>query len=331
MLIDVKNLRNNHLLDIIHEIQNSKDEYIDNELIYKLCQELKVGSFITPACEAGLMRMPGLKDNTSVIPMFTSLNEYNIGFSEDNIGVLSWNFNFFNELIEDFDDIEGIVVNPNEDNFFISFDIINNVIEMLPDFSLKKELKNDFTHEELLDIYEHGNPELNSFLDNYDGKNIEELIEQLSKNNLYTFIVTTENQFDLVNDGIILTENVETKGIFTVNYGNLESAYLFTDPKYFRKVKRFHEKNGWYVYALPTDLKLMCEYVLSLDLDYLFINPNDHEIILTRELLLEYVDLINEKCSENIEYDLGKYSFSLTKRNLRKVNRILLNNKGFKG
>ena len=328
MLLDVETLRNNNLRDIIHEIQTCDSEIVPDNLINKLCHELKMASFITPACGAGLLRLPASDENSSLIPIFTSLNEYNIEFTGANIEPISWNFNFYEELTQDFDDIEGIVVNPNIDNFFISSDIIEKVIDMVPHFNSMQSLKSTFSNEELHEIYDSENPEIDSFLDNYDGKDIEGLIDNLSKANLYTFLVTKENLGEFIRDGIIKTTDIRSQGIFTVRYGKLEGTYLFSNPKYIHAVQRFHEKNGWYIYAFPTTLELISTHLISLDLDYIFLNPNNHGIILTRDMLLENIDLIIEKCGENVKYDLGNYSFQLTKRKLR--NRKRYTNKSFK-
>ena len=328
MLLDVETLRNNHLREIIHEIQYSENDIIDDDLINKLCNELKLGSFISPACGAGLLRIPGSDENSSLIPLFTSLNEYNVEFEGGNIGSVSWNFRIYEDIVEDFDDIEGIVVNPHIDNFLIPPDIIERVINMVPEFNSMKSLKSDFTKEELHEIYESEDPEIESFLDNYYEEDIEGLIDHLSKANLYTFLVTKENLGNLVRDGIIKSKDINSHGIFTVKDRGLEGTYLFSSPKYFNAVRRFHEKNGWYIYAFPTTLELMSMHLITMDLDYIFLNPNDHGIFLNREVLLDNIDLIIEKCKENVKYDMGDYSFQLTKRKLS--NRQRFNNRSFK-
>ena len=314
-MISVEDVRNNHLLDIIHQIYNSEGDYIDEDLIDLLCGELKVSTLISPACGAGLLRMPA-SDDSSVLPVFTSLNECNVEFEGDQFGFVSWNFRIFENLIDDFDDIEGIVVNPHVDNFFISWDIIDRVLDMLPNEFEVGDLKRVFTNEELHEIFESENPELDSYLDNFDG-DYKGLFEELSKVNLYVFIATKENILNRVKDGIIDPLDVKSHGIFTANYQGLEANYLFSGSKYMRAVQRFHEKEGWYIFALPTNLTLMADYILDLDLDFLFLNPNDQEIVIPREVLSQNIDLIYKKCSENLTTFMGEYAFQLTKRALR--------------
>ena len=316
-MISVENVRNNHLLDIIHQIQNSEGEYIDEELIDLLCNELKLSTFISPACNAGLLRMPAVNDDSTVLPVFTSLNECNVEFEGNQFEFVSWNFQIFENLIDDFDDIAGIIVNPNIDNFFIPWDIIDMVLDMLPNLSEIDDLKTDFTNEELHEIFESENIELDSYLNDFDGNDFEGLIDELSKVNLYVFIATKENILNRVKDGIINPLDVNSHGIFTANYQGLEAPYLFSASKYMSAVQRFHEKQGWYIFALPTNLILMTEYVLNLDLDFLFLNPNDQEIKIPRDILSENIDLIYDKCNKNLETFMGNYAFQLTKRALR--------------
>ena len=122
----VSNVNNDDLRSLIKEIFDSPGDYISDEHIERLNELVRSATFISPACGAGILYISDMDDNV-LIPAFTSMDEYNIEFVGANIEPVSWNFTNLIIFLND-EDLEGIVINPQIDNFFVSRDMIIDMI-----------------------------------------------------------------------------------------------------------------------------------------------------------------------------------------------------------
>ena len=146
-MMQIGHIWNNHLLNVIHEIKESDGDIIEADMIARLYSELMLATFISPACGAGLLRIPS-SDGKLAIPVFTSMNEYNLEFDGGNIGPVPWEFANYIEFLDD-ENVIGIIINPHVDDFFVPQDMIEGVFDIYPDFNSYNNLNKDFTHEEL--------------------------------------------------------------------------------------------------------------------------------------------------------------------------------------
>lgn len=308
-MMQIDHIRNNHLLNVMHEIKEYDGDIIE-EVIDKLCYELMLATFISPACGAGLLRIPS-SDGKSAIPVFTSMNEYNLKFDGENIGPIPWEFANYIEFFDD-EDVKGIVINPHIDDFFVPQDMIENIFDIYPDFNNYADLKNDFNHDELNEIFNKDTISLDSYSPLLGSVGIFSLLEELSKENIYTYIATRNDLSQYIDGNIIKTSNVNSQGIFAVAEDGLEACYIFTSPKYFQPTQSFHEKQGWKLFALPTTIELMAKYILELDMDLLIVNPFNENIIIERDDLFKFLDFIIQECGNNIKYLIDEYSFALS-------------------
>ena len=306
----IEDIRNNHLVDVIRYILDTTEDIIAPKDIDHLFSELMLATLIAPSCGAGLIRGTSKNSDKINLPLFTSIDEFNIDFEESNIFPVPFELPFYLDFLDD-DEMEGIVINPGIDNFFISNDWILEIYERYPDFTSYWNLKSDFTIEELKELYNKDTSDIDSFLDDYMGFGLGVLVKELSKSVVYTYTASKEDLSKYIDDGFIKTSDVEGNGIFTVKEDNLEGCYIFTSPKYFKPTQEHHEKQGWNLFALPTTLELMAKYIIELDLDALVINPAHQNIVIYRNDLLKYLNLIIDECGKNIEYIFDDYSFAL--------------------
>ena len=308
--MNIEDIRNNHLVDVIHHILDTTEDIINPEDIDHLYSELMLATLIAPSCSAGLIRGTSLNSDKINIPLFTSMEEFNNDFKGSNIFPVPFELPHYLEFLDD-DEIEGIVINPGIDNFFISDKWILEIYEMYPVFNNYWDLKSDFTNKELKEIYNKDTSEIDSFLDNYMGLDLGSLVKELSKSVMYTYVASKEDLSKYINEGIIKTSDFGGNGIYTLNDQNIEGCYIYTSPKYFKPTQDFHEKQGWNLFALPTTLELMAKYIIELDLDVLVVNPFHQHIIIFRSDLLKYLNLIIDECGQNIQYIFDDYSFAL--------------------
>ena len=308
--MQIGHIRNNHLLNVIHEIKESDGDIIEADMIAKLYSELMLATFISPACGAGLLRIPS-SDGKLAIPVFTSMNEYNLEFDGGNIGPVPWKFANYIEFLDD-ENVIGIIINPHVDDFFVPQDMIEGVFDIYPDFNSYNNLNKDFTHEELNEIFNKDTIRLDFYSPLLGSVNFLSLFEELSKENIYTYIATRDDLSEHIDGNIIKTSDVNSQGIFSVADDGLEGCYIFTSPKYFQPIQSFHEKQGWKLFALPTTIELMAKYIIELDMDLLVVNPQNDNILIEREDLFKYLDFIIQECGNNIKYLIDDYSFALT-------------------
>ena len=242
---------------------------------------------------------------------FYKYDEYNLKFDGENIGPIPWGFANYIEFFDD-EDVKGIVINPHIDDFFVPQDMIENIFDIYPDFNNYADLKNDFNHDELNEIFNKDTISLNSYSPLLGSVGIFSLLEELSKENIYTYIATRNDLSQYIDGNIIKTSNVNSQGIFAVAEDGLEACYIFTSPKYFQPTQSFHEKQGWKLFALPTTIELMAKYIIELDMDLLIVNPFNENIIIERDDLFKFLDFIIQECGNNIKYLIDEYSFALS-------------------
>lgn len=296
--MNVSHISNNHLKAILNEILRS--ENFDEELVLNLTRELRFATFVC----AGFMEDDDFfsygfidsYDGTHLLPLFTDENQYN---NSNYITNDSKPFPYFFEksfdLLED-EEIKGIVINPDTEDFFISKDIINIVAMSQLGVSSSLDADSSFacdgnelkiifdtvTNDSLVDFM---NDESNAF--DYDG-----LFNEFAKSMLNTIIVNEnlgqdEGVYLIKDENIILfTEFDEDNNSWLVLLANKDSFY---------KLISFHEdKSNFYAQLVnPEDLAI---YVLENDYEGIILYNEDSYILIPRSILLEKIDSIKILC-----------------------------------
>lgn len=124
---DVEDVRNDDLRELIFEIFASEGEYIEDAHLQRLYRILKKSVLISPACNGAVLYVSDTKGGIS-IPSFTSMDEYNLEFQGGNIKPLTWHFVQALGFLESNSNLEGILINPGIDNFFVSRDMIVEIL-----------------------------------------------------------------------------------------------------------------------------------------------------------------------------------------------------------
>ena len=300
----VTDVRNNHLQDLIDAILDFPGDYVDGSLVADLKRELIFSTFVCPDCGAGLL-MLGDKNQGMSLPAFTSVKEFNLEFGQSNIFPVSFEFGQAEEFLlqKDFD---GIVINPHIDDFFVSRDIISDVLADRPSFTRYHKKRSTFSDDELIEIFHKENDHIDSYLMS-DAFSAEELLMKLSGISLFTFITSPDD----LDESIIRHDDITSMGILTVNEFGGEYNLIFNSYRHMLELKRYYDNDERRLYAFPTTLELMGRYVLELDLDGLILNYGFHSYRIPREVLLVYMADIAEVSKHKIKYDLGNYLFNL--------------------
>ena len=118
----LEKIKNTEFKTLMKNILKSKGKYFTWSQISRVSQALKTARFISPANNFGIMHIMD-EDGNIMIPAFTSMKEYNMELDQSNVRPVSWNFDNLLMYLED-DDIHGMIVNPNIDNFYVPREVI---------------------------------------------------------------------------------------------------------------------------------------------------------------------------------------------------------------
>ena len=309
--MDVSNIKNNHLKGLLNEILSTED--LNEDLIQKLSRELR---FATLICAANPIDefsysypMLDLDDGTCILPLFTDEQEFN--GSElilDDLEPVPYFFEQSFDFLGD-ESVKGIVINPDNEDFFVPKDIINLVAMSQIEVSSSLDNDNSFAYEgtELKNIFdtvsndslvEFMNEEKNAF--DYDG-----LFNEFSKSILNTIIIcedlekNDEDIYPFVSEDITLYAEIDEDEIWLVLMANKDSFY---------KLISFQEDQSVFYAQLvnPEDLAI---YALEHDYDGIMLYNEDVFIPIPRSVLLDKIDSIkilchNPRLNNSINYAL---------------------------
>lgn len=120
--IKPEDVENRELEKLIEDIFNSPGEYIEKDHLDMLYKIIKKAVFISPSCGAGIIYS---SDTTGglTIPAFTDIEKFNEDFEESHFKPVTWDYIDAIIYLED-ERLDGMLVNPGINNFFISRDMI---------------------------------------------------------------------------------------------------------------------------------------------------------------------------------------------------------------
>lgn len=221
--------------------------------------------------------------------LFTDMDEYRKAFPDFDIGAHKHSFKQYLEHVIK-NDLHGIIINIMGDCFIMPKDGIGG-FENLPDYDFSVE--NTYTSDEIKSIKESvDNSSLEKFIQNpANTARYEELFEEISSSTMLTLRLTREDCSHMMENGIISMETTGPLGVLYSERIGAKYAAAFTSDEKMLKVKTDRFK-----YSQVVDFAHMSKMLLAEDLDGMVINPGDENIILVREVLMEFEDIIYEKC-----------------------------------
>lgn len=287
---------NNHFKKSIREMNNfiSNNTQPPQDLAFNFISELRVSNLLIPvALEAANASFPHLEndDGSNLLPLFTDMDEF-AKYSSD-FTPLPNELAFYRELVERME-LNGIIVNPMGDNFYVD----RQLLEQLP--PLPENLSDEgMDAQKLKELGEEtSNVELRSYIRDEDNLNNFTDIPLLLKKSVLLNVVAGDETFrdDTVNGD-------ETGGfvLSTVKSGKEVYCPLFTDVDAIRKTS---DKNQNYYFQVVNYIEVF-KYILSSDMEGIVINPGLEEFYIPRNqvmALIEDGDLINRDLSNASNY-----------------------------
>lgn len=283
-------IKHENLKKSLEELQS--DELAD-DMIDRFVNELKHSNLILAAdireseIKLALVQIEG-KDYGF---LFTDMDEFRKTISDDDCGSQYYDFNVYQTLVEE-SMLDGYIINPSSIGFVLKKELIL-AIDDLPDHEFSAE--EVYTASELKHLKDSmDNGDLEDFI--RDSANIgkyEELFEKMSDSTMLTLMLSNEDLTGYSEDGIISLQKTGPLGFLYLDEIGGEYATVYTSEEKISNVATNLNK-----YSQIVNFSQMTNFVLNDDMDGIIINPNSDNILLTRDVLLEYSSLLEKKCND---------------------------------
>ena len=297
-------VKHDNLRRYLGEFEENQED-VSDETLNKLLNELKHSNLIIAADLNGLsnrMAFVEIKDRRYGF-LFTDMDEYRKFIKGAECGCQSCDFEMYKRIVDD-GLADGFVLNPESEGFVIIREIFD-AINYLPQHDY--EPVDAYTSEELKSLKDSiDNHELEDFLK--DPSNIgryEELFEEISNSTLLTLMVSREDLTGYVEDGVISMVEKPMGFLYLDKLGG-KYATVYTSEAKIGNVPTDLNK-----YSQIVNFSQLTNYILNDDLDGIIINPNSENVLLTRDVLLEYWFILEGTCNDKRLYSAIMHMFPI--------------------
>lgn len=264
---------------------NVSFERFENELRHS---RLIVAADIT---ENGLTLQMFDEEDESFAVLFTDMDEFRKSFADDEIESHSFDLWMYRTMIE-LGFVDGFLLNPQSEAILLRRELF---LEM-DDLPRHNYDGNDsFKAKELKKLRDSiDNHELESFIESPSNVGrYEELFNCVGDSTMLTLMVSDEDLEAYAEDGIINTMESGPMGSLYIDRigGNYATAY--TSEEKMANVTTSSNK-----YSQIVNFSMMADFVLNDDMDGIIINPGCDDVLITRNVLLEYWSLLKETCND---------------------------------
>ena len=279
-----------YLRKVIEEVESQEDPSIES--INTLVEEIKHSNLILAAnfLSDGI-NCPSVSINDEDFGLlFTDMSEFNKVFSKNEFEAHENVFEFHRKLL-DLTNLKGYVINIESECFVIWDDLIDK-FGVMPKFNFSSD--DTYTTSELKQLKDSiNNGDLENFVEN--PKNIgryEELFDKISGSTMFVLRLTRD-EFNCEN-GIL---NLKERGPVGFLYKN--DYYGNYAPVYTSEAKMVNVNTHLNKYSQLINFSQIANSVLAGDMDGIIINPDTDNVILTRDVLLEFSPIIDEICNNS--------------------------------
>ena len=285
-------LKHKHLREVLDQIMTMGDDAPDLAYV-RLFEEFKHSSLIIAGnFGGGSMDMSTVKTEIGVFGMlFTDMDEFKKVFPDYEVGSQEHFLSKYVEFLER-TDLSGFILNFKSEGFIMPKELMES-FKNLPDFNFPRD--EAYGPKELKDLKDSiDNEKLESFIK--DPKNIakyDELFEEMSSSTLLTLMLSSDDLTDKAEDGIISGSDDNPMGFLYIDHLGGDYATVYTSEDKMTDIDTPFNK-----YSQIVNMAHITLYVLNEDMDGIIINPNDENILLTRETLLDYSSMIEEICND---------------------------------
>ena len=288
---------NNHLKREIRNMNNfiSNNTQPPEDLAFRFISELSVSNLLIPAnFEADNISFPHLEtdDGRQFLALFTDADEF--AKYSDEFVPLPNGLEFYNEIIEDLD-LNGAIINPMSDDFFVDRQLLKKL-----DNHLENSSEDGFDASKLREIADTTqNPKLRAFIADDENFNNFTDFPVLLRDAVLLNVVTLHESVDLD-----VVNRMEYGGfaLATIKSGRDDYCALFTGKDAIEATADISSAN--YYYQVVNYIELF-KYVLSMDMEGIIINPGLEDFYVPRDEIFNLIcdhTLINPDLSAAHDY-----------------------------
>lgn len=284
-------IKHEYLRRVIEEVESQDDPTMES--LDSLVNELKHSFLILAAdFQSDGMNFPTIDiEGEAFALLFTDMDEFRKVFSGNEFEASGNVFEFFREILNQ-TELKGFIINVASEGFIISKEMIDLLGEMPKSRFNPDEAYSSSELKQLKDSID--NDDLESFI--RDPNNIgryEELFEKISESTLLVLRLAREDLRDESEGGII---NMKEMG--PVGFLYTDKLYRNYAPVYTSEAKMADVKSNLNKYSQLVNFSQMTNSVLSNDMDGIIINPSTDNILLTRDVLMEFSPMLEEICND---------------------------------
>ena len=288
----MEHIRHEYLRRILNEMASGEDG-LKEECFEALFSELKHSGLILAGNleDDKISLMHAECDSGSYALVFTDMDEFRKARFECEIEANDYLLDIYRIMLPNLG-MDGFIINVESEAFIFTNDMFD-LIESMPIHKLTSD--NPYTSEELKELRDSmDNESIEEFVEN--PKNIgkyEELFEEMSNSTMLTLMLSHYDLSEMAHDGII--ETLENGPVGFMHMENLGGTYatMYTSESKMASIDTPLNK-----FSQIVNPALMTYFILTDDMDGLIINPNSDNILLTRDVLLEYSSLIQDTCND---------------------------------
>ena len=288
-----ENISHEYLKSAMDGIETLEGDALEEEFD-RLLNELKHSSLILPGNMKGNeINIPTFNSEIGEYGMlFTDIDEFNKVFPNFKVEAHDHSIEFYLDMMEN-SNLKGFVVNLGSECFVLPRDLFN-LIDETPEHTFPSD--DSYTSEELKRLKDSiNNTSLEQFINNPSNiGRYEELFDEISKSTLLALRISKENVDNLAEEGIISMTETGPIGFLYMDTLGGHYAVAFTSEEKISNVPTALNR-----YSQIVNFSQMTNFMLNDDMDGIIINPNSENILLTREVLLEYSNLLEKTCNDH--------------------------------
>ena len=284
-------IKHENLKRTMDEIETLGDE-APNELFDKLLEEIKHSCLIIAGdvISDTINIVTAKTDHGDFGLLFTDMDEFMKIFPDFNCEAHENSFTAYMDMIRE-SDLEGFILNPAGEGLILHKDVLNNMGDM-PEYRFSS--KDSYSSQELKDLKDSiSNDSLEEFINNPGNiGRYEELFDEISSSTLLTLMLSRDDLNGEAENGVISMSKTGPRGFLYIDKVGGSYATVYTSEDKISSVNTPFNK-----YSQIVNFSQMTNFILNDDMDGIIINPNSENILLSRDVLLEYSNLLERTCN----------------------------------
>ncbi|WP_298522487.1 SseB family protein [uncultured Methanobrevibacter sp.] len=269
-----------------HEhLRNAVGDYClceSKDILIRLINELRYSNLFIPSRKVdGKLVFDIYGDGeASLTPIFTDMDEVAKFYGDDDIKVFSNSFELYRNILNT-SDIEGYILNPASENYILTKEFILAITDIPKTTYVSPD---PYAPETLKLLSDDDNQGLERAVEIWKGsRDYEVLFEAMSDSTIMVMMTSQNDLSSFFTDGILDMRITGPVASMHVDEIGGKYAAIFSSKEKMGKVETRKHR-----YAQVINLSMLVNYVLFEDMDGIILNPSSDDVLISRQMLLNY-------------------------------------------